>query len=92
LGKKGACSKGKPCDIGEGDCDSDTGCKHGLKCGQRNKFEKLPGLTGFDKKGKGNRDFCYDPEYNAKKNAVNAANAVRSSKSKSLASIPSSFE
>jgi len=39
-----------------------------LKCGQRNKFEKLPGLTGFDKKGNGkdsagNGDFCYDPEY-----------------------------
>ena len=34
-----ACTKGKPCDIGEGDCDRDTDCKTGLKCGQRNNFE-----------------------------------------------------
>lgn len=73
-----ACTKSKPCDIGEGDCDRDTDCKHGLKCGQRNSFEKLPGLTGFDKKGKGkdkagNGDYCYDPDYNAKKAAVIAA-------------------
>jgi hypothetical protein len=73
-----ACTKGSPCDIGEGDCDSDQDCKHGLKCGQRNSFEGLPGLTGFDKKDKGkdsagNGDYCYDPEYKAKAAAVKAA-------------------
>lgn len=56
-------------DIGEGDCDRDSDCKEGLKCGQRNGFEQLPGLTGFEKmevKGKepeGNGDYCYDPDY-----------------------------
>jgi len=44
-----ACSKDKPCDIGEGDCDSDDECMTGLKCGQRDNYEILPGLTGFDK-------------------------------------------
>ena len=63
-----ACTKGSPCDIGEGDCDQDTDCKHGLKCGQRNRFESLPGITGFDKRGQGkdkngNGDYCYDPYY-----------------------------
>lgn len=36
-------------DIGEGDCDGDSDCKHGLKCAQRSNFEAVPGLTGFDK-------------------------------------------
>jgi hypothetical protein len=43
------CTKNKPCDIGEGDCDKDSDCKAGLKCGQRSNFEPLPGLTGFEK-------------------------------------------
>jgi hypothetical protein len=79
-----ACTSGKPCSIGEGDCDRDTDCKHGLKCGQRNGFEGLPGLTGFEKfQGKkgakngsdknGNGDYCYDPEYTAKAIAVRNA-------------------
>jgi hypothetical protein len=44
-----------------------------LKCGQRNKGEKLPGLTGFEKfEGKGGKDankdgdYCYDPDWNKK--------------------------
>jgi len=45
------CTSKNPCDIGYGDCDRDTDCQKGLKCGQRNNFEALPGLTGFDKKG-----------------------------------------
>ena len=77
-----SCTKGKPCEIGEGDCDADTDCKPYLKCGQRNKGEKLQGLTGFEKfEGKGgidankDGDYCYDTEYNAKAAAVKAAAA-----------------
>jgi hypothetical protein len=54
-----------------------------LKCGQRNKFESLPGLTGFKKfegkKGKdkeGDGDYCYDPEYTKKEAAVKAAKNI----------------
>ena len=51
------CTKSKPCDLGVGDCDADTDCKQGLKCGQRNNGEKLPGLTGLEKfEGKGGKD------------------------------------
>lgn len=62
------CTSKNPCDLGVGDCDRDTDCQKGLKCGQRNKGEKLPGLTGFEKfEGKGGKDankdgdYCYDP-------------------------------
>jgi hypothetical protein len=75
-----SCTKANQCSIGEGDCDSDTDCKQGLKCGQRNNGEKLQGLTGFEKfEGRGgkdknkNGDYCYDTEYNAKAAAVKAA-------------------
>ena len=55
-----------------------------MKCGQRNSFEGLPGLTGFEKfQGKkgskngsdknGNGAYCYDPEYTAKSIAVRNA-------------------
>lgn len=60
----GYCTKDKPCDIGEGDCDSDAECADGLKCFQRNVRRSIPGLyvehlpTQFD-----NWDFCYDPNY-----------------------------
>ncbi|MCK6588092.1 MAG: trypsin-like serine protease [Polyangiaceae bacterium] len=30
------CSAGCPCDLGEGDCDSDSQCRPGLKCGTNN--------------------------------------------------------
>ena len=43
---------------GEGDCDRDSDCAPGLKCGQNK--TKLPGVynTGAMR---GGRDFCYDP-------------------------------
>ena len=66
--------------IGEGDCDRDSDCKSGLKCGQRGAFEGLPGLTGWEKvEGKngkdkaGDGDYCYDPDYMKKANAVREA-------------------
>ena len=79
-----ACTKAKPCELGGGDCDADTDCKQGLKCGQRSNFAGLPGLTGWEKfqggKGskngldkKGGGDYCYDPEYTAKSIAVRNA-------------------
>ena len=43
----------------EGDCDSDSQCMPGLKCKQRNGYERVPGCTG-----RGSRvwDYCYDPK------------------------------
>ena len=55
------CSDGTyKCGECEGDCDSDTGCKAGLKCYQRtHNLDVVPGCetTGFAT----NRDYCYDP-------------------------------
>lgn len=59
--------------VGEGDCDKDTDCKSGLKCGQRSNHEGLPGVVGLDKFKGGGGDFCYDPDYMKKANAVREA-------------------
>lgn len=32
----GCCTVETPCDLGEGDCDSDNQCHQGLKCGSDN--------------------------------------------------------
>ena len=32
----GCCTDEKPCDVGEGDCDSDSECMDGLTCGDDN--------------------------------------------------------
>jgi len=42
----------------EGDCDSNNQCMPGLKCKQRNGYEKVPGCTGRGIRG---WDYCYDP-------------------------------
>ena len=42
----------------EGDCDSDSQCISGLKCFQRNGYEKIPGCSGSGKSG---WDYCYNP-------------------------------
>ena len=52
------CTKEFPCDIGYGDCDKDEDCMEGLECVQREKDEKIPGLTiGVDSIDKPT-DFC----------------------------------
>jgi hypothetical protein len=39
----------------------------GLKCGQRDKGETFPGLTGFEKfVGNVAGDYCYDPKWTQK--------------------------
>ena len=43
---------------GEGDCDRDSDCRPGLKCGQDK--TSLPGVYNTGAMGRG-RDFCYDP-------------------------------
>ena len=40
LEVKGCCSIDDPCDVDEGDCDSDDECKGELICGQANCDEK----------------------------------------------------
>jgi hypothetical protein len=56
----GDCNLSNRCDRCTGDCDSDKGCKAGLKCFFRSGFEAVPGCTGEgganDSKGK---DMCY---------------------------------
>ena len=42
----------------EGDCDSDSQCISGLKCFQRNGYEKIPGCSGSGTRG---WDYCYNP-------------------------------
>ncbi len=51
---------------GEGDCDNDAQCLPGLKCKQRNAYEKVLGHSGKGKKG---WDYCYDPNFRAQTHA-----------------------
>jgi len=47
--------------VGEGDCDRDSDCGPGLKCGHNS--TRLPGVRNTGVMG-GGRDFCYDPKSN----------------------------
>ena len=51
---------GTPYKLGrcEGDCDGDAQCLPGLKCKERNGYEKVPGCSGSGTKG---WDYCYIP-------------------------------
>jgi hypothetical protein len=49
---------GFPLNACEGDCDSDSQCKSGLKCLQRRGSEAVPGCTGDKPEWRG-YDFCY---------------------------------
>ena len=49
---KNCCSSSNKCDENQGDCDKDSDCKSGLKCGTDN----CP--TGFPDKS---YDCCYNP-------------------------------
>ena len=42
----------------EGDCDGDNQCLTGLKCKERNGYEKVPGCSGRGTRG---WDYCYQP-------------------------------
>ena len=55
TGGKTCCTPTNLCDVDEGDCDSDSDCKEGLKCGSRNCKTKS-GLQ-WDVKD----DCCYEP-------------------------------
>ena len=55
TGGETCCTPTNPCDVDEGDCDSDSDCKAGLKCGSRNCKTKS-GLQ-WDVKD----DCCYEP-------------------------------
>jgi hypothetical protein len=51
---------GFPLNNCEGDCDSDSDCKKGLKCFHRHNLEPVPGCKG-DKSSYSGKDFCYKP-------------------------------
>lgn len=58
------CSEDSPCGRCEGDCDKDSDCMTGLRCFQRDGYEKTPGCErgGFgDVYG---FDYCYNPGHN----------------------------
>jgi len=56
--RSGECSVSLPCVKCQGDCDSDSECKSGLKCFQRsaNSTQAVPGCSGSGSPG---RDYCY---------------------------------
>ena len=49
------CTEDDPCDVGEGDCDTDSQCQSNLKCGKDNCKE-------FDSNWPFDFDCCYQPE------------------------------
>ena len=54
---EGCCTKHEPCEVNEGDCDSDEDCMGDLLCGQAN--------CDADKFGyKSKTDCCYEPKGN----------------------------
>ena len=42
------CSPGRTCNVGEGDCDFDSDCHYGLKCGTDNCFYDFPTSQGYN--------------------------------------------
>ena len=63
------CTSSKPCDVGMGDCGSDSGCKGHLKCKQRNRGESAgPGVDFEGANVDRDSDICYDPYYTNKTN------------------------
>lgn len=43
----------------QGDCDKDSDCAPGLRCFQRDRYEAVPGCSGY---GWASMDYCYDPQ------------------------------
>ena len=54
LSGNSCCTDNLPCGVGEGDCDSDSQCKEGLKCGSNNCEQKSGTFEKSD-------DCCFDP-------------------------------
>ena len=42
------CTGGRPCGIGQGDCDYDSDCQFGLKCGTDNCYYDFPTSYGYN--------------------------------------------
>ena len=42
------CTGGRPCGIGQGDCDYDSDCQYGLKCGTDNCYYDFPTSYGYN--------------------------------------------
>ena len=42
------CTGGRPCGVGQGDCDYDSDCQYGLKCGTDNCYYDFPTSYGFN--------------------------------------------
>ena len=53
LQVEGCCTKDNPCEVNEGDCDSNEDCKGDLRCGQANCDAEKFGI-------KSKTDCCYE--------------------------------
>lgn len=60
LRARGACSKERPCQEGEGDCNSDEDCAGGLACFQTERGVSPPGVDASAVADR-TSDFCFDP-------------------------------
>ena len=61
VGGEDCCTNDNQCDVGEGDCDSDSNCKEGLKCGSDNCGKCEKGSTKDCGLWHYWDDCCYDP-------------------------------
>ena len=69
------CKETKSCDVGQGDCDDDSECLDGLKCGTNNCKRDF-------KWGGRSTDCCYKPEHRVcDKNDANRRNCCKETKS-----------
>ena len=58
MGGNSCCNKDKLCDVGEGDCDSDSDCLEDLKCGLNNCISTK---SLWDDEWDPQDDCCYKP-------------------------------
>jgi len=61
VGEDSCCNENNKCDVGEGDCDYDSDCLEGLKCGSNNcpgSRSWLWGSPDWDSSD----DCCYKPD------------------------------
>lgn len=67
------CTPQNPCQVGEGDCDSNDDCAGNLECFQRERHETVPGVDGIALIP-GHYDVCYDPNWEGLMMANNRGN------------------
>jgi hypothetical protein len=62
--RKNACTSSRPCEICEGDCQTDDDCKGTMLCFHRsNQAQQVPGCFGKGIGGiTGGENYCYDPK------------------------------